>query len=176
MMLMWIDTGIPSSTAAAQKGSSSCEMFPLPAGQLEISTPLAPRAFALRSESTALSMPSDGICASPIKRVGSAAQNSSNRKLLYASTPARTKSSSSSPLRLRTNRSTWVGVSERVLSRFREHVAPALAVLERLRHLYCKYLDWIARFDAVCVEPAVRMVLESLRRRFGDLLHVLGPA
>ena len=94
---MWIETGMPSSHAAAQNGSSSGERPPLPAGQFEISTPLAPRAFALRSESTATSMPSDGICASPMRRFGSGAQNSSNRKLLYASTPASTKSSSSSP-------------------------------------------------------------------------------
>ena len=54
----------------------------LPAGQFEMSTPLAPRAFALRTPSTALSSPSDGICAMPINRFGSAAQNSSNKKLL----------------------------------------------------------------------------------------------
>ena len=39
----------------------------------------------------------DGICASPTSRVGSGAQNSSNKKLLYASMPASRKSSSSSP-------------------------------------------------------------------------------
>ncbi len=70
MMLMWIDTGRPSSTAAAQNGSSSRERLSAPDGQFEISTPLAPRAFALRSASIDVSMPSDGICARPIKRCG----------------------------------------------------------------------------------------------------------
>ncbi len=96
-MLMCTVTGMPSSTAAAQNGSSAVETLSPPDGQFEITTPLAPRAFALRSPSIAESIPSDGICAMPMSRVGSGAQNSSNRKLLYASTPARTKSSSSSP-------------------------------------------------------------------------------
>jgi hypothetical protein len=42
-------------------------------------------------------MPVEGIWAAPMSRDGSGAQNSSNRKLLYASIPARTRSSSSSP-------------------------------------------------------------------------------
>src|SRR5205823_399186 len=87
-MLMCTVTGMPSSTAAAQNGSSAVETLSPPDGQFEITTPLAPRALALRSPSTAESMPSDGICAMPMSRVGSGAQNSSNRKLLYASPPA----------------------------------------------------------------------------------------
>ena len=97
MMLMCTATGMPSSTAAAQNGSSSVERLAPPDGQFEMSTPFAPRAFALRNASIDVSMPSDGICATPMSRFGSGAQNSSNRKLLYASTPASTKSSSSSP-------------------------------------------------------------------------------
>ena len=74
MMLMWTETGRPSSTAAAQNGSSSRERLSPPDGQFEISTPFAPRAFALRSASIDVSMPSDGICARPIepRRVGRA--------------------------------------------------------------------------------------------------------
>ena len=94
---MWTVTGIPSSHAAAQNGSSSSETLSLAEGQQLISTPLAPRALALRRKSTDVSMPSDGICARPMSRFGSLAQNSSYRKLFHASMPARTKSSSSSP-------------------------------------------------------------------------------
>ena len=67
MMLMWTATGMPSSTAAAQNGSSSGERLAPPDGQFEMSTPFAPRAFALRSASIDVSMPSDGICATPIE-------------------------------------------------------------------------------------------------------------
>ena len=68
-MLMWIATGSPSSTAAAQNGSSSRERLSPPDGQLEMSTPFAPRALALRSASIDVSMPSDGICAMPMSRL-----------------------------------------------------------------------------------------------------------
>ena len=57
-------------------------MLSPPAGQHEITTVLNPRALALRTPSTAASMPIDGIWAAPINRVGSGAQNSSARKLL----------------------------------------------------------------------------------------------
>ncbi len=48
MRLMWMHTGICSSSAAAQNGSSSSEMPSLADGQHEITTPLKPRALALR--------------------------------------------------------------------------------------------------------------------------------
>ena len=38
-------------------------------GQFEITTPLTPRALALRNASTASSMPIDGICAMPTRRL-----------------------------------------------------------------------------------------------------------
>ena len=79
---MWMQTGICSSAAADQKGSSSSEIDSPPDGHMEITTPLKPRALALRMVSMATSVPSDGIWAMPINRVGSGAMNSSNRKLL----------------------------------------------------------------------------------------------
>ncbi len=97
MRLMWMHTGIRSSSATAQKASSSSLIESPADGQHEITTPLKPRAFALRSVSIMSSTPVDGSCAMPTRRVRSGAQNSSQRKSLYASTPARTKSSSSSP-------------------------------------------------------------------------------
>ena len=90
-------TGMPSSEAAAQNGSSASEIESPPEGQHDVTTPLNPRALALRRASTASSMPVEGICAIPISRSRSGAQNSSHKKLLYASMPASTKESSSSP-------------------------------------------------------------------------------
>ena len=53
---MWMVTGIPSSDAAAQKGSSSSLMLSPPEGQQEMTTPLKPRALALLAQPPALPM------------------------------------------------------------------------------------------------------------------------
>ena len=58
---MWMHTGICSSAAAAQNGSSSSAIESPPDGHMEMTTPLKPRAFALRMVSMATSVPSDGI-------------------------------------------------------------------------------------------------------------------
>ena len=79
---MCMHTGTASSDAAAQKGSSPSEIVSPPDGHPEMTTPLKPRALALRRKSTASSIPVEGIWAMPTSRLRSGAQNSSQRKSL----------------------------------------------------------------------------------------------
>ena len=72
---MW--TGICSSSAASQNGSSSAESSGSPDGKAEMITPRYPAALASRSHLTDVGMSTPGICASPMSRSGSAAMNSS---------------------------------------------------------------------------------------------------
>jgi hypothetical protein len=70
-------TGMSSSAAASQKGSSSARSVSPPDGHAEMATPWNPSRFARFSSDTDVSMPTFGVWKMPISRSGSGAQKPS---------------------------------------------------------------------------------------------------
>ena len=81
-MRMWIETGMPSSCAAAKKGSSCSDRSSSPEGQVEMITPRKPSCLQRFISSIMDWTPRFGICARPKSRSGSTEQNSCASQLL----------------------------------------------------------------------------------------------
>ena len=98
-MLMWIETGMPSSSATAKKASSSLPRSSSPLGQVVMTTPRYPISAQRVISSIIAFTPRFGIWATPNRRSGSTAQNSWASQSLYARMPARWKSTSRLPMK-----------------------------------------------------------------------------
>src|SRR5712692_9009500 len=69
-----------------------------------------------------------------------------------------------------------VCAADRLHSCFRKPEVLDLTFLNQIPHRSRHVFDWHVRINAMLIEQIDGIGLESLERRFGDLLHVLRPA